>query len=188
MCSSASQPAAAHTEHKSVAAIFERFVPFFCSALQRTKTRSTMSSGSSGTSKKKLIAVGVSRVAVKKSHHTRCSRTLSFLELIACMHLSVGCVCLIFDLQAAAAVGAYFVGRAIYRRTGRRKSKLPRFGKFKYPVTRRCEHVDTWYGEKVPDPYKWLESQYCSSSSNSCFLTHTSTAIFAHLFTSAGLY
>ncbi|KAG5176056.1 prolyl endopeptidase [Tribonema minus] len=36
--------------------------------------------------------------------------------------------------------------------------RLPTFGKFKYPVTRRCDHTDNWHGEEVPDPYRWLEN------------------------------
>lgn len=27
----------------------------------------------------------------------------------------------------------------------------------KYPETRKCDHIETYFGKKIPDPYRWLE-------------------------------
>ncbi|MFM2018495.1 MAG: hypothetical protein RL007_2151, partial [Bacteroidota bacterium] len=36
--------------------------------------------------------------------------------------------------------------------------------KMKYPVTRKVDTVDTYFGVKVPDPYRWLEDDNSDST------------------------
>lgn len=31
------------------------------------------------------------------------------------------------------------------------------FGNYGYPITRKTDQVDTYFGKKIPDPYRWLE-------------------------------
>lgn len=35
--------------------------------------------------------------------------------------------------------------------------KRRRGGRYKYPETRKNDHVDTYWDVQVPDPYQWLE-------------------------------
>ncbi|CAM9743944.1 unnamed protein product [Choristocarpus tenellus] len=53
-------------------------------------------------------------------------------------------------VSTTAAVGSILLFRNIQRR---RRSKVH------YPPTQRSDHVDTLWGETVPDPYRWLEGE-----------------------------
>ncbi len=48
-----------------------------------------------------------------------------------------------------------------------------------YPVTRTVDHVDTYHGTKVPDPYRWLEDD--TSADTARWVEAQNTVTFAYL-------
>ena len=48
-----------------------------------------------------------------------------------------------------------------------------------YPVTRTVDHIDTYHGTKVPDPYRWLEDD--TSADTAAWVEAQNTVTFAYL-------
>src|SRR5688572_14986366 len=48
-----------------------------------------------------------------------------------------------------------------------------------YPPTRSVDHVDTYHGTSVPDPYRWLEDD--NSAETAGWVTAQNTVTFAYL-------
>jgi prolyl oligopeptidase len=48
-----------------------------------------------------------------------------------------------------------------------------------YPVTRKVDHVDTYHGTKVPDPYRWLEDD--TSADTAAWVEAENKVTFAYL-------
>src|SRR6185503_21135218 len=48
-----------------------------------------------------------------------------------------------------------------------------------YPVTKKVDHVDTYHGTKVPDPYRWLEDD--TSAETAAWVEAENKVTFAYL-------
>src|SRR5205823_10848776 len=48
-----------------------------------------------------------------------------------------------------------------------------------YPVTRRVDHMDTYFGTAVPDPYRWLEDD--NSSDTKAWVEQENKVTFGYL-------
>jgi prolyl oligopeptidase len=51
--------------------------------------------------------------------------------------------------------------------------------KFAYPATKKVEHVDTYFGESVADPYRWLEDE--NSAETAAWVTAENKITFDYL-------
>jgi prolyl oligopeptidase len=54
-------------------------------------------------------------------------------------------------------------------------------GGLKYPQTKRIDHLDTYHGVQVPDPYRWLEDDVRASSEVREWVEAQNAVTFAYL-------
>jgi prolyl oligopeptidase len=52
-------------------------------------------------------------------------------------------------------------------------------GQFQYPTTKKVDHVDTYHGTQVPDPYRWLEDD--NSAETAKWVEEQNKVTFAYL-------
>src|SRR5262249_33247891 len=56
---------------------------------------------------------------------------------------------------------------------------VPTVEKLEYPDTKRMDHVDTYFGTAVPDPYRWLEDD--NSSETKAWVQQQNKVTFSYL-------
>lgn len=59
------------------------------------------------------------------------------------------------------------------------QATAPAQAAWSYPETRKVEHVDTYHGTQVPDPYRWLEDD--NSAETKAWVEAQNKVTFAHL-------
>ena len=91
------------------------------------------------------------------------------------------CVAVVLSL-AAAAPFLYRTGAQSVAAPSGSAGAAPRStsdGKLVYPVTKKVDHFDEYFGTKVPDPYRWLEDE--TSAETKAWIEDQNKVTFAYL-------
>lgn len=81
-------------------------------------------------------------------------------------------------LLVALVLSAFAIAPVINRATAQRTLRTTK-AKLTYPVSKKVEQVDDYFGTKVPDPYRWLEDE--NSADTKAWVADQNKLTFAYL-------